>query len=333
MALRLLEATVPRTAAGELRAALADESLPDPISVWEEALTGEAVLFRILLSAEATEPVMDHLTKHFSGLDGFRMVILPVEGTVPHPAEPEPPQAEEKPVPRVGRVSREELYSRLSDAARPTPVYLSLAALSAVVAAVGLRQGSVPAIIGAMVIAPFLGPNVALALATTLADFTLARRAVLSFLAGLALSFVVALFAGMIGGIDPSLPAVAPILRVGWGDMLLAVASGIAGVLAFTTGLSEALVGVMVAIALLPPWVTFGMLVGAGEYSSAVRALILFLTNVISINLAGVMIFLIQGVHPLTWWEERRARRASVGAIMLWSALVGILILVILHIR
>ncbi len=333
MALRLLEVSVPQTAVEELRAALADESLPDPISVWEEKLTGDAALFRVLLPTEATEPVMDLLTKRFSGRDGFRMVILPVEGTIPHPEEPAPPPAEEKPVPRVGRVSREELYSRLSDAARPTPVYLALAGLSAVVAAVGLRQGSVPAIIGAMVIAPFLGPNVALALATTLADFTLARRAVLSFLAGLALSFGVALLAGLVGGIDPTLPALASILRVGWGDMLLAVASGIAGVLAFTTGISEALVGVMVAVALLPPWVTFGMLVGAGEYTLSARALILFLTNVISINLAGVTVFLIQGVHPLTWWEERRARRASVGAIILWSLLVGILILVIIRIR
>ena len=333
MALRILEVAVPQTATDELRSLLAGESTPDSVSVWVEELTDKLTLFRILIDAEATEPLMDVIAQRFSPLSDFRMVILPVEATVPHLEEKEPPPATEKPTHRIGRVSREELYSHLSDAATPTTVYLALAALSAIVAAVGLLNDSLPAIIGAMVIAPFLGPNVALALATALADFKLAQRATTSFIAGLLVAFIVAGIAGRIVGVDTRVGTIAAMTTVGWGDMILAFASGIAGVLAFTTGLSEALVGVMVAVALLPPWVTFGMLVGAGDYGLAARAVLLFLVNVISVNLAGVSVFLMQGVHPHTWWEEKRAQRASVIAICVWLMLVGVLILVITRIH
>ncbi len=331
MALRVLEVTVPQAAAGELRELLGAESTPDSIAVWEESLAQELTLFRVLLDAEVTEPLMDALAQRFSHVDDFRIVVLGVEATVPHLEEKPPPPAATPPLRRVGRVSREELYSHLSDAAAPTPVYLALAALSSIVAAVGLLNNSVAAIIGAMVIAPLLGPNVALALATALADFKLAHRAVTSFTVGMIIAFLVAGIAGRVVGVDVHVPAIAQRVTVGWGDLILAVASGIAGVLAFTTGLSEALVGVMVAVALLPPWVTFGMLVGAGLYGTAVRALLLFLVNVISLNLAGVSVFLIQGVHPLSWWEEKRARRASVIAIFAWMTLVGALIFVIMR--
>jgi len=42
--------------------------------------------------------------------------------------------------------------------------------LSTVVVAIGLLKNNVAVIIGAMVITPFLGPNVALSLSTNLAD-------------------------------------------------------------------------------------------------------------------------------------------------------------------
>jgi hypothetical protein len=59
-------------------------------------------------------------------------------------------------------------------------VYLAMSVLSTIVATVGLDHNSVAIIIGAMVIAPLLGPNMALSLATTLGDLTLLRRAVLT---------------------------------------------------------------------------------------------------------------------------------------------------------
>jgi uncharacterized membrane protein len=62
----------------------------------------------------------------------------------------------------------------------------------------------------------------------------------------------------------------------------------------------------MVAVALLPPLVTFGMLFGAGYLQEAFSAILLLFTNIICVNLAGVITFLAQGIRAITWWEADR---------------------------
>jgi uncharacterized membrane protein len=67
----------------------------------------------------------------------------------------------------------------------------------------------------------------------------------------------------------------------------------------------------MVAVALLPPLVTSGLLLGGGQPALAMGALSLFLMNLICVNLAGVTTFLVQGIRPATWWEKDRAVKAT----------------------
>ncbi|MGV8126047.1 MAG: hypothetical protein ACP5PV_02400 [Methanothrix sp.] len=55
-----------------------------------------------------------------------------------------------------------------------------------------------------------------------------------------------------------------------------------------------------------------------------------FLANLISVNLAGVATFLAQGIEPRTWWEAKKAKKATVLAIMGWALLLAILIIIIL---
>ena len=121
------------------------------------------MLVRILLDAEQGEAVLDLLEERYAGKAGNRVVILPVEATLPR-AEPEPepetataPEqapSEEKP---PGRIGREELYEDIKDAAQSSRVYLAMVVFSTIVAAIGLYYNSVAIIIGAMVIAPCSG--------------------------------------------------------------------------------------------------------------------------------------------------------------------------------
>ena len=89
------------------------------------------------------------------------------------------------------------------------------------------------------------------------------------------------------------------------------IASGSAGALALTTGVSATLIGAMMAVALLPPLVTFGLLLGGAHPALAMGALSLFLMNLICVNLAGMTTFLVQGIHPATWWEKDRAAKSA----------------------
>jgi uncharacterized membrane protein len=80
----------------------------------------------------------------------------------------------------------------------------------------------------------------------------------------------------------------------------------------------------MVAVALLPPLVDVGLLLGSGHVQLAVGAIILTFTNLICINLAGIVTFLLQGVRPRSWWEAKKAQKAARIAIATWFVLLVI---------
>jgi uncharacterized hydrophobic protein (TIGR00341 family) len=326
MALRLIEMVLQEKDGAELRDLLKEHQVLEHRQL---RLPDGEVLVRILLDAEQNEAVLDLLENRYTGEAGNRVVVLPVEATLPR-AEPKPepettaapdqPSSEEKP---SGRIGREELYEDIKDAAQCSRVYLAMVVLSTIVAAIGLYYNSVAIIIGAMVIAPLLGPNMALALATTLGDLTLLRRALLTALTGIAMTMVLSVIIGVLLQVDPATPEIASRNGVGLGDITVALASGAAGALAFTTGVSTTLIGVMVAVALLPPLVAFGLLLGGGHAALAMGALSLFLMNLICVNLAGVTTFLVQGIRPATWWEKDRAVKSTRIAIVLWAVLLA----------
>ena len=322
MALRLIEMVLPEKDGGEVDELLKEHAV---LECRQIRLSDGEELVRILVDAERSEAVLDLLEKRYAGGPDNRIVVLPVEATLPR-AEPEPPAApeqaasEEKPPERIGR---EELYEDIKDGARCSRVYLAMAVLSTIVAAIGLYYNSVAIIIGAMVIAPLLGPNVALALGTTLGDLSLLRRALLTVLAGIGTTIVLSVILGALLQVNPTASEVASRDGVGLGDIVVALASGAAGALAFTTGVSTTLIGVMVAVALLPPLVTFGLLLGGGHAAPAMGALLLFSVNLICVNLAGVATFLVQGIQPSSWWEKDRAVRATRVAMGLWVALLA----------
>jgi len=200
--------------------------------------------------------------------------------------------------------------------------------------AIGLLKENVAAIIGAMVIAPLLGPNVALSLATTLGDTDLARRALKANLVGLLVALLMAAATGVVFHVDTDLVEIKSRTVVSIGDIALALAAGSAGALWFSSRTTRSLIGVMVAVALLPPLVVFGMLLGSGDFHLARGALLLLLTNIIGINLSGVVVFLAQGIRPLKWWEAEKAKRATRRAILLWTVLLlGLVAVIILSQR
>ncbi len=88
------------------------------------------------------------------------------------------------------------------------------------------------------------------------------------------------------------------------------------------------LVGVMVAVALLPPAATFGMMLGHGEVQLATSALLLLIANVVCVNLATQVVFLVKGISPRTWWEKEKANKAMKISIPIW--LIGLVILMVL---
>lgn len=328
MSLRLMEIFAPGVEGNRIVQVLQERP---KVSIWTERGTGANEVVRAVVPVEATDGILDLLDQHFGDVEGFRVIILRVEATFPRPEEPEEEDGEgdEHDTPSPGRLSREELYADVSEASRVTRTYVLLMTLAGVVAALGLHLNNVAVIIGAMVIAPLLGPNVGLALATTLGDGKLARRAVQATLLGFGLAVAVGAVFGWVLQTPAPTPAQGEIFfrtQIRWEDILLAVAAGGAGTIAFTAGVATVIVGVMVAVALLPPMVTLGMLLGAGHWDPALGAFLLVVAYLVGINLAGVSTFVARGVRPMTWWEEEKARRATRLAIPLWALLLLLLL-------
>ncbi len=327
MSLRMMEIIVPGEDLPVLTRMLEEAHGVDP---WSETLDRKQGRVRVLLPTGRTEEVSDLLQQRFGSKRGFRVILLAVQATLPQLEEEEPPpkteEEQKKEARKRSRISREELYQTVTSGTKLTFIFLLTVALSTLVAAIGLVRGDVAIIIGAMVIAPLLGPNVAMALAVTLGDTPLLFKSMRTLTAGIALAMVVAVVFGLLApGVDPTSPQLAARTVLGLSDILLASAAGIAAALAYTTGLSAALIGVMVAVALLPPLATAGLMLGAGRIDLAIRATALFTTNVACVNLAGVVTFLFQRIRPRTWWEGRKAKKATRWAIVFWAVLLVVL--------
>lgn len=303
---------------------------------WCLSLESDRVMVDVILKAAGNEPILDDLEEAFRGREGFRLLFLPLEATVPRLGEQEREEEKAKGIEEAGterrvpaRINREELYNDIAESSRTTWHYLTMVALSAVVACAGLLLGDGAVIIGAMVIAPLIGPNIGLPFATTLGDLKLGRQALFASLAGVSTAFTVSVLAGVLLSVDPVGIEILGRTRLTFEHLALALAAGAAGAIAMTQGAGVGLVGVMVAVALLPPLANAGLLLGDGHITLGIGALVLVAGNVVCVNLAATTTFLIQGVRPNTWWDEGTRARAVWTASVLWGLLLLALVAVV----
>lgn len=326
MALRLIKILPPKNTEDVQQ--LFDEE--DVIDYWIEQTDSGQKSITLLADVELTEKILDDLDAKFEGSDDYRIVLLPVAATIPKYEVEEAEDDEEKEKNkkddnRVKRISREELYEDIKEVVDSSWVYLVLIALSCVVAANGLIRNSPAMVIGAMVIAPILGPNVGLALATTLGDKALMMRSLKSIAYGFSLGMVLSVIMGYLFPVNPEVYEIESRTVVSFPDIALGLAAGVAGCLSFTRGISAAVIGVMVAVALLPPMVATGLLLGSGMYELAFGAGLLTLTYIICVNLAGVITFLAQGIRPNDFSDQKDGKEFSRYAIIIWVSLLVML--------
>ncbi len=206
MALRLIEISLPKDklqAVEEMvggRSEVLDIIMQPAASYWRIPILGEwktrlstdYILIRMLVMAEASQSLLDLLEETFSEVNGFRINIFALEASFPpiisESANNKADSSSEEVSDNKERVSREELHNDLAEGAKTTKIYISMIILSSIVAAIGVLNDNVAVIIGAMVIAPLLTPNVSLSLATALGDLPLFKSALKTLFFGMQLS-------------------------------------------------------------------------------------------------------------------------------------------------
>jgi len=208
--------------------------------------------------------------------------------------------------------------------------FFLLVVLSCSIATLGLITNSPAVIIGAMLVAPLMSPIIGIGLSSITGDSVLARNSFIALFRGAVLAVLLSALMTMV---NTKLPFVvlqelpnevlvrthpSPI------DLGIALAGGLAAAYALTRAkLSAALPGVAIATALMPPLCTVGIGAALVRWDVAGGALLLFITNAITIAFAAALIFFLRGFSPDTHIVNHRLPRT-----LIISALITLILLV-----
>jgi len=205
--------------------------------------------------------------------------------------------------------------------------------LATVIATMGVVGDSTATVIGAMIISPLMTPIMATAAALVMGQMGRAGRSFLTVVVGvlgvIALSFFLALCYMIVGGGVVSFEANSQVLaRISprMIDLVAALASGAAGAFCMSReDISDSLAGVAISISLVPPLCVVGISLQAGQWAAAGGAFLLFVTNFLSILLAGGGVLTLLGLGRAANLEVKgTARRNAFIAIV-----VGVLIVTV----
>jgi len=198
----------------------------------------------------------------------------------------------------VTRERRAEVQIQLRDSSSPDFDFFLLVVLSCVIATLGLLINSPAVIIGAMLVAPLMSPIIGLGLASLTGDAKLFRNAGIALARGAIAAILIATFVTLINRWLPFLPLqelpneVLSRTRPTPIDMTIALAGGMAAAFALAMpSISAALPGVAIATALMPPLCTVGVGIAMGRWDVAGGALLLFITNAVTIAFAAMLVF------------------------------------------
>jgi uncharacterized hydrophobic protein (TIGR00271 family) len=204
--------------------------------------------------------------------------------------------------------------------------YVVMNILATVVACYGLLENSAAVVIGAMIIAMLLGPISGVGLALADGDNRLLAKASASLGGGTLLVLLASFFIGLF---NREIPATAEMLArtsPNVFDLMIALGGGAAGAYAAVhKRLSVAFVGVAIATALVPPLATAGMFLARGQLSLAGGAFLLVFANIVGIQFACSVVFLLSGYRKIA--KRRTLDSVSIGLLLI----LGVLLTISLH--
>ena len=329
--MRLVQVELPRGERERILHALDDEGVDYVVS---DETSGREIsgVAQIPLPSNAVEPVLDRLRE--AGLDEDAYTVVLEANTVISRRFEELEKEYAGEELSEDRIAQEELTAAAKDLAPSIRVFAIMTVISALIATAGLLLDSPAVVVGSMVIAPLIGPAMAASVGTVVDDDELFRRGLYLQVGGMVLAIATAaLFAAFVryARLIPPLSDVFQIAeiqqRVAPDTLSLAVAlgAGAAGVISLTTGVSTALVGVMIAVALLPPAATVGIGIAWGDPWTTLGSSVLLLVNVLSINLAALLVLWYTGYRPRHWFRQDEARSATIKRVAVLAVAIVVL--------
>jgi len=200
--------------------------------------------------------------------------------------------------PNLKRDERLDLVQQLEQNAQANIDFIMMMVLSTSLASLGLLADSTAVVIGAMLVAPLMGPLVAAGCALVQGNLSMFRNSLIVTVIGLGIGFAASLIFGFLNpGFEPTLEIEArgnPDLL----DLGIAFFSGMTA--AYAVGRSHVmttLAGVAIAAALVPPLAVVGIALTHGSPLISFNAAILLITNLVAIILGAAIVFRLLNLH------------------------------------
>lgn len=315
--MRLVQVIIPEGKKEDITGLLEEKSIDYVVTSETSQREYSDVLF-FPIPTEGVEEILDDLREVGLEQNGFT-VVTKAEAVVAEKFEELKQQYEKSDEVDATRVARQELKASAKKISPQPSTYYLLTIAAAVIAAAGILLDNTAIVVGSMVIAPLIGPAMASCVGTVIDDNEIFYHGVQKQILGTVVAIASsALFARVALSllVSPdldlhSLGQVAQQLHPGILSLVVALGSGLAGALSLTSGINSALVGVMIAVALLPPAATVGVGIASASLPIAAGASTLLIVNVISINLAGTITLWLQGYKPGLWYEQKGAEQST----------------------
>ena len=189
-----------------------------------------------------------------------------------------------------------KLRDSLCKDSRLTQNYLVLSASACLIATLGLLMNSSAVIIGAMIIAPLILPIRGFSFAALEGDRELLKMSAVSLATGTGLAIVCSFLVSWTVGVPEFGSEILARTQPTLIDLVIAiVAGGISGYAKVRPAIGDAIPGTAIAVALMPPLCVVGIALSQGDWQAAQGAGLLYLTNLIGINLACLGVYVVSG--------------------------------------
>lgn len=326
--MRLIQAIIPEGKKEVVTDILTEKGIDYVISPETSQRKYSDVLF-FPIPKEGVEEILDELRDTGLEKDGFT-VVTKAEAIVAKEFEELKKRYQESEEKDESKVARQELKASAKNLSPSSPTYYLLLLAASLIATAGILLDNAAIVVGSMVIAPLIGPAMTSCVGTVINDQSLfysgIKKQFLGILLTISTSVVftrLALAVLLPPKLDLlSLNQITNQIHPGLLSLIVALGSGLAGAFSLTAGINSALVGVMIAVALLPPAAAAGIGISTLNFKIGISSAILLLINLVSINLAGTFTLWIQGYKPGRWFEQQGAEKTTKSRIFILITLL-----------
>ncbi|MCJ7479278.1 MAG: TIGR00341 family protein [Candidatus Nanohaloarchaeota archaeon QJJ-7] len=201
-------------------------------------------------------------------------------------------------------ISVQEMYQKAFEFASVSKTSYALIALASGIAVFGVSMENLMVVIGAMVIAPMLGPFISTSFGLVIGDRRLIGDSIRYSAESLVVATSAAFLVSLVVPLQPN-ALMRMIANPGFVTIPLSLFVGAAAALTFSTEAREALAGVAVAIALVPPTAVAGASLAIPDFQIFFDVSLVIVTNVTSLVLAGSLTFKVYGISPSTYYRKK----------------------------